>query len=139
MPNLAVVALARLVSDRAVASAIADNWKISNDERAQLLWTVGRASPTVADARAMVVEGVPKDWIVDLAISRDEYAVANEIAEWVVPTLPINGNDVIAAGVAAGPKLGRILREAKNEWVLSGYTLSREELLGFIETYGKGA
>jgi len=36
---------------------------------------------------------------------------------WSVPTFPLRGSDALAAGIPAGPDVGRILREVEAWWV----------------------
>lgn len=54
-----------------------------------------------------------------------------EAKNWVVPTLPINGNDLIELGLH-GQELGNCLNHAKNCWIESDFKLQREELLKII-------
>ena len=50
------------------------------------------------------------------------------------PNLPVNGADMINAGVAPGPEVGRILGALEEQWLSSNFTLSREKLLDKVET-----
>lgn len=45
------------------------------------------------------------------------------------PGFPLSGGDVLAAGVAAGPAVGRILRQIEAEWIVADFAPSRRELL----------
>lgn len=36
---------------------------------------------------------------------------------WTAPTLPLGGDQVLAAGVPAGPMVGRVLREVEDWWI----------------------
>lgn len=54
-------------------------------------------------------------------------------ASWQPPIMPVSGNDLIAAGVSPGQKLGAQLYELEKIWEESNYKLSREELLKFLE------
>ncbi|NMC54780.1 MAG: hypothetical protein GYA48_14205, partial [Chloroflexi bacterium] len=54
--------------------------------------------------------------------------------EIISPARLINGQDVLAAGVAAGPVVGRIL-EAATEAQVEGRLQSREEALQFIRDW----
>lgn len=49
---------------------------------------------------------------------------------WTPPEFPIKGQDLIAKGLPPGPKLGERLRELERQWLASGLSLSRDELLG---------
>ncbi|MEP9373912.1 CCA tRNA nucleotidyltransferase [Mesorhizobium sp. KR1-2] len=48
---------------------------------------------------------------------------------WERPVFPVNGTDLAALGVAAGPKLGDMLRALEGAWVDSGFALERGALL----------
>ena len=48
---------------------------------------------------------------------------------WTIPRLPINGQDMLAAGIASGPQMGEMLRELEDWWVASDFLATREELL----------
>ncbi|MBC8036143.1 MAG: CCA tRNA nucleotidyltransferase [Rhizobiales bacterium] len=48
---------------------------------------------------------------------------------WSIPALPVNGKDLIAAGLKAGPELGEALRRIEDRWVQSDFKPDREELL----------
>jgi tRNA nucleotidyltransferase/poly(A) polymerase len=76
-----------------------------------------------------------------LAIARESEAGNREAVEklrrqlsylgdWRRPVLPVSGKDLIDKGIEPGPQFGRCLREIEERWVRSGFTLSRDELLG---------
>lgn len=48
---------------------------------------------------------------------------------WRRPVLPVQGKDLVAAGVAPGPEVGRRLKALEDRWVESGFRLGRDELL----------
>lgn len=43
------------------------------------------------------------------------------IQNWDIPIFPINGDDMIAQGIAKGPELGKKLREMEDEWIKDGF------------------
>ena len=45
------------------------------------------------------------------------------------PVFPLNGADVIAKGIAAGPEVGDLLSQMEAMWVQANFTLSRDTLL----------
>ncbi len=51
------------------------------------------------------------------------------LAESFQPMLPITGRDVVAAGIAPGPAVGRALAEAERLWIASDFTLDRAALV----------
>ncbi|MEM7067583.1 MAG: CCA tRNA nucleotidyltransferase [Pseudomonadota bacterium] len=48
---------------------------------------------------------------------------------WNRPVFPIKGQDLLDAGFRAGPDLGRKLAMLEDEWIESGFALTRQELL----------
>jgi poly(A) polymerase len=51
------------------------------------------------------------------------------------PKFPLSGGDLVAAGLDKGPEVGKVHRALEDEWVESGFTLSRDELLAKIPEY----
>jgi tRNA nucleotidyltransferase/poly(A) polymerase len=50
--------------------------------------------------------------------------------EWQRPIFPLTGKDLVRAGLQPGPEVGEKLKQLEERWIASGFTLSREELLG---------
>jgi len=48
---------------------------------------------------------------------------------WRKPQFPLNGGDVMAAGIQAGPKVGEILSTLENQWVEESFFPDRAALL----------
>jgi poly(A) polymerase len=48
---------------------------------------------------------------------------------WPVPTLPVTGDDAIAAGTPAGPRVGQVLREVETWWIDHDFPEDREQAL----------
>ncbi|MGA9266266.1 MAG: hypothetical protein WBV79_07395, partial [Rhodomicrobium sp.] len=51
------------------------------------------------------------------------------LRSWPRPKFPIGGADLIARGWTSGAALGDRLRRLEEEWIASGFLLSREDLL----------
>lgn len=58
-------------------------------------------------------------------------------AKWTRPTFPVSGADVMAAGIAAGPKVGDILRTLEKAWIDVNFNLDRETLLARLDALAK--
>lgn len=58
---------------------------------------------------------------------------------WTRPAFPLSGADVLAAGVAAGPAVGKVLGALETEWVEGNFTLDRAALMARLETLAKDA
>jgi tRNA nucleotidyltransferase/poly(A) polymerase len=48
---------------------------------------------------------------------------------WQAPSLPIDGNDIMALGELKGPEIGELLKVLEQEWIASGFALGRDQLL----------
>jgi poly(A) polymerase len=48
---------------------------------------------------------------------------------WKKPSFPLSGGDVMAAGVAAGRRIGEILSDLENQWIEENFSADRAALL----------
>ena len=48
---------------------------------------------------------------------------------WDVPAFPVTGADLLERGMAAGPEVGRILKQLEAEWSAADFKLERDDLL----------
>lgn len=55
---------------------------------------------------------------------------------WTPPEFPITGADMIAAGVAKGPAMGKRMEALKALWVRSGFTADKPKLLMALKLMG---
>ncbi len=132
--------------------AMAGRLKLSNAERDRLLaWTQAETpDPAMSDGalRARLYFG-DRQAILDrlrlaLASARGRAAggAADALAQAAAlsrqldaalrfdpPAFPVSGSDVIAAGLPAGPEVGRAIDRLKRLWVDGGFVMSREDLL----------
>ena len=53
-------------------------------------------------------------------------------AKWVKPQFPVTGNDLIAKGIAPGPKLGEILIALERKWLDGNFNASKDDLLSTV-------
>lgn len=44
-------------------------------------------------------------------------ADASALYEWVIPTFPLKGGQIVARGVGAGPEVARVLRAVEDRWI----------------------
>jgi tRNA nucleotidyltransferase/poly(A) polymerase len=61
--------------------------------------------------------------------SADWTSAVDLLRSWRCPKFPIGGADLIARGWTSGAALGDRLRRLEEEWIASGFLLSREDLL----------
>jgi tRNA nucleotidyltransferase/poly(A) polymerase len=53
---------------------------------------------------------------------------------WQAPTFPLGGHDVMALGASKGPDLGQVLKRLEQEWIETGFSLDRDQLLAKART-----
>ncbi len=117
------------------AQRLAEKLRLSNAEAERLLalelwWQV---SPSAADraARALLYTIGAEAFIdrVLLAWSRAEagaadkswHAFATLPQRWTAPAFPLKAADFMRRGIAAGPKLGEVLRAAERAWIAADF------------------
>lgn len=57
------------------------------------------------------------------------HAMTAPLQDWVVPTFPIKGGDLLSEGFSPGPALGIELSSLESKWINERFELSRDELL----------
>jgi len=129
--------------DAPQVSRVANRLKLSNDERHRLNWSAQDDTPLslampAKDIRAAIyrVGGqVVRDRVMlGWADSGDAAwsGIATLADSWERPVLPLNGADLLAAGIAQGPQMGQALRKAEDAWIASDFALDRDALLALV-------
>lgn len=117
------------------AESILRKWKASSAETRlakDLAWGFLRSTP-LDPFYAMAVLGWNRESALELAaISRLDPFQRAVLKDWPVPVLPVNGDDLIAAGLKPGPEFSRRLGIMKNRWAETGYTASKQELMSLF-------
>lgn len=110
---------------------LAKDWKWSAEERDRALFVARNWRPTAgADMKRwkdMRVEGVPMEWVADLM--RMAQVDPEVLAAWPVPKLPVNGGDLMKAGMKPGREMGETLKRLKQVWMDSDFTATKEDLM----------
>ncbi|MEX0956502.1 MAG: CCA tRNA nucleotidyltransferase [Rhizobiaceae bacterium] len=65
----------------------------------------------------------------DAATAKRYARLLKFLKRWEKPTLPVSGNDLLAAGLMPGKGLGAILNSLEDEWIESNFSLHRDALL----------
>ncbi len=141
---------ALLETDAAGVEAIAERLRLSNHQRERLLAIAARAQPVDPDAGPAAMRRLlyhrGRETARDLALlswaaeldaaprlprGRNERwtAVLHAIDDSPAITFPLLGRDAIAAGVPAGPAIGRVLRQVEAWWEAGGYVADRNACL----------
>lgn len=135
--------LATLVptAERFVELAVA--WKLSNKERDMGAFiATHRAAAydpdtTLRHFQDLLVDKTEFELVSELlCYCRRSGEYLSDLRKWEVPVLPVNGRDLLGAGLPGGPSLGVVLKDLKQVWKESGYCLSKEELMGRLEGVG---
>lgn len=64
-----------------------------------------------------------------VALSVNQQKVFRYCDKWQVPSFPLQGRDLMAEGMLAGPAVGEALKVLENEWIESDFSLTRQDLL----------
>ncbi|MGD0141874.1 MAG: CCA tRNA nucleotidyltransferase [Rhizomicrobium sp.] len=136
-PDAVLRLAALLASDPAQVQAIADRFKLSNADRARLEDLANAKEKIVSylsirEVRKLLYRigsGPFRDrvflrWAEDVKESNAiQWRALLALADaWERPVFPLTGREVMAAGVAEGPLVGRILAEVEDWWIDSDFT-----------------
>ena len=143
-PELRLAAL--LPDDAASVAAAAKRLRLSNALRRRLLSAVPDEVTVAGDmteaalhrAVYLLGAGTVRDRL-QLARAADPASAAawlhflRTIGSWTRPSFPLGGEDVKAAGVAEGPRLGRLLQLVEDWWMANDFAPDRAALLARLK------
>lgn len=115
-----------------VASEVANRWKMSNIERDTVRFVadrLGRQSYTLADAKLDLVNDIERRLVEIVLKTKGRSDILRELVIWETPIFPVQGRDLLDAGMAPGREVGAALRQMREQWIESNYTLGREALI----------
>ena len=117
------------------AESILREWKASSDEIKLAVWLYHWQfkQPDRHLMTLLAVDGAPREWVLELAALRlmDEFE-RGVLACWEIPVFPVGGNDLLERGFKQDHYLGQTLKQLKELWADSGYTLTKPELLAHL-------
>jgi poly(A) polymerase len=121
---------ALLPEDPGLAGEVAARLKLSNAEKARLIYAATR-SPVPKDPRALAYAIGAEATLDRLLLTADPRAVhwAGPLGNYARPRLPISGKDLIGMGLAPGPAVSRRLGEVEQRWVAAGFPASRNQVI----------
>ena len=144
LPADPVLRLAVMLDSGATAHALAVRWRFSNNDRDRLadvfrLRDVVKAGLAGGAGEALVYRhgnATVRDlarvgWVhAQPTHAGDGWLALIRLAEtWQRPRLPIDGADILKAGVPHGPAVGKALHAVEDWWIASGFPDSRERAL----------
>lgn len=106
--------------------------KLSGEEAERLALLQGAAPPETDDAAEL------RRWLADTSadiligrawLQERSAALRATLAGLPRPVFPLQGRDLLAAGVAPGPGMGAVLRQLRAWWIEGGCVAGREALL----------
>ena len=106
--------------------SLAERLKLSNEERDRLLRLTATPAPsgTDADLRRLLADHQPAD-LLDRTWLDDLPEVRERLGRIPRPAFPLEGRDVVALGVPSGPRVGVLLRQARQWWLDGGCVADR--------------
>jgi len=129
-PTGPIIALARILD----SSGIARDWKMSNYDREMFDFLIKYKGENINSKQAqdMIINGTSQDHLLAWANMHGKNDVYDAVHGFEQPDFPINGKDLLARGYVAGPNLGKMIADLKDEWMKSNYKLSKEQLLSKV-------
>jgi poly(A) polymerase len=98
---------------------------MDNDKAVRaVIYKAGR----VAAAQSLMIELVQ-----DRVMNGYAQKALSIIQKWDIPNCPVDGSDLIRAGIAPGPELGETLNKLEHHWIKSDFKLERSELLELLQ------
>lgn len=89
--------------------------------------------------RSITAQSLMIELVQDRVMNGYAPAAIKIIQGWDVPDFPINGNDLMALGVAKSPALGKALEDLENWWIAQDFKPSRDEILNYFEASSGGS
>jgi len=134
-PTDALLRLAALLTGD--VAAVADRLRLSKDERVRLAELRAGPVPGPSDddatVRRMLADNEPQVLIDRAWLAGDDgvdwVALRTRLAAMARPVFALEGRDVVALGVAPGPRIGELLRDVRRWWLAAGCVPDRAACL----------
>jgi poly(A) polymerase len=134
--------LAALIDvDATGAEALAARLRLSNADRDRLAglappWGLDPGGDAQAQRRALYELGMQRYRDIALLLAAEGVVAKARLAEllgcasgWNPPAFPLTGRDVLALGIAPGPRVGQLLAAVRRAWLDSDFSLDRDTCL----------
>jgi poly(A) polymerase len=147
-PNapLRLAALAVFVSED--ASRLATRLKLSNAEQAVLALgaqeILDAMLPSETAAKTLLYRQGPETYVLQVLLTWAAVGKSEDDADWQralslperwqAPEFPLHGPDITAVVDLKGPEIGEMLRKLEQQWIDSGFAMTRDELLAKAKT-----
>jgi len=143
---------AAALSDQETAKALARRLKLSNGERDRLVAALGSdvkitSYMSLREMRRAIYkignqafrDRVMLAWADAGGGKAQQWrALVAHAQMWTPPKLPLTGDDVMAAGVPAGPKVGVVLREVEDWWIDADFPDDKLSVIERLKAVAQG-
>ncbi|MDE2597046.1 MAG: CCA tRNA nucleotidyltransferase [Sphingomonadales bacterium] len=114
---------ALLPADVTAAEKVAARFRLSGAQKKRLVTAAGRtivasAASAASDARALAYR-LGREAATDRLLLCGESIAPLE--GWDIPCFPLKGGQILAAGIASGPDIARILQAVETRWIAEGF------------------
>lgn len=129
-----IISLASIIDSRTPAMEVKEALKLSNSEFKLLNFLLKRKSEVLTEENIeyLLNSYVDRSYVEKLDILQGG---ANQkfISTYVIKEFPVSGKDIISLGIPPGTRIGDILTDLRNSWVVSHYEMTKQELLNLVE------
>ncbi len=152
LPFDAMTRVAASLTDQESARALARRLKLSNEERDRLVAALGddvkiTSYMSLREMRRAIYrignEAFKDRVMLAWAASGNDKAQAwralvAHAQMWTPPKLPLTGDEVMAAGVSAGPKVGLVMREVEEWWIDADFPDDKLSVIERLKAVAQG-
>jgi poly(A) polymerase len=152
LPLDAMTRVAASLPDQETAKTLARRLKLSNEERDRLVAALGNEVKITSYMslremrRAIYTIGneafrdrVMLEWAAAGGDKAQAWrALVAHAQMWTPPKLPLTGEEVMAAGVVAGPKVGEVLREVEAWWIDADFPDDKLSVIERLKAVAQG-
>lgn len=147
-----MVRVAAALTDQESAKALARRLKLSNDERDRLVAALGAdvkitSYMSLREMRRAIYklgneafrDRVMLAWARAGGEKAQQWrALVAHGQMWTPPKLPLSGDEVMAAGVPAGPKVGLVMREVEDWWIDADFPDDKLSVIERLKAVAQG-
>ncbi|MBL8546205.1 MAG: CCA tRNA nucleotidyltransferase [Hyphomonadaceae bacterium] len=152
LPVDAMTRVAAALEDQEGAKALSRRLKLSNEERDRLVGALGddvkiTSYMSLREMRRAIYklgnEAFRDRVMLAWAASGNDKAQAwralvAHAQMWKAPKLPLTGDEVMAAGIPAGPKVGLIMREVEDWWIDADFPDDKLSIIERLKAVAQG-
>jgi poly(A) polymerase len=152
LPVDAMARVAAALPDQLTAAALARRLKLSNEERDRLTAALGdevkiTSYMSLKEMRRAIYklgnaafrDRVMLAWAAAGGEKAQQWrALVAHAQMWTPPKLPLSGEDVMAAGVPPGPRVGAVMREVEAWWIDADFPDDRLSIIERLKAVAQG-